>query len=431
MNTKRIMQWVIVLFLLAALPVMTAVLAQGQEPAAKQLPVATEKGESAAPETYNKYESEANNTFATADPMNIGDVMGGVIGSAGDIDYFKFSPAERGYVLIDMEAQSIGSTNLDTVICLYNWAGTLEKCNDDTYSSPDSILFYSSDPAPSPYYVTVIDYANSSGGGDNNFVIKDLHWIFNRTWHITKKVIDGISFQSQDIMAWSELNTGDEKWMMFFDGSDVGVDKPMASFAYQGSPGVDTLIMAFPTNFTIPGLGTATPYHVAAFDFDVAGPDTEGEFTWIHSAWNNADGLSTAGEKIDAFDVTGGAYCWGEYISTTGAAKLKGYWGSFFNQADEDIFVWKESSPFGWDYCFDGSNVPGLAAEDVYALAYDVLNNRMLMTIVGKGNIAGHLVTQKDIFAINFPSYTWGGIVWHGPDHGWNFNIDAFEWTGW
>ena len=32
MNTTRMMRWIIVLFLLAALPMMTAVMAQGQEP---------------------------------------------------------------------------------------------------------------------------------------------------------------------------------------------------------------------------------------------------------------------------------------------------------------------------------------------------------------------------------------------------------------
>jgi hypothetical protein len=36
-------------------------------------------------------------------------------------------------------------------------------------------------------------------------------------------------------------------------------------------------------------------------------------------------------------------------------------------------------------------------------------------------------VSQKDIFVVNFPGYTWGGYVWRGPQHGWIYNIDAFE----
>ena len=43
----------------------------------------------------------------------------------------------------------------------------------------------------------------------------------------------------------------------------------------------------------------------------------------------------------------------------------------------------------------------------------------------------GLAVTQKDIFAVNYPAYTWGGYVWRGAQHGWNYNIDAIELNGW
>jgi len=75
----------------------------------------------------------------------------------------------------------------------------------------------------------------------------------------------------------------------------------------------------------------------------------------------------------------------------------------------------------------DGSTVSGLGAEDVFAISgndsvYD-------MTIVGNGNIAGHAVTQKDVFRACVSVYCgtfWLGL-WHGPDHGWNYNIDGME----
>ena len=50
MKTKRMLRWVIVLFLLAALPVMTAVMAQGEEPAS-ETPVVLEPGAPAAETT--------------------------------------------------------------------------------------------------------------------------------------------------------------------------------------------------------------------------------------------------------------------------------------------------------------------------------------------------------------------------------------------
>ena len=140
MSMKRILRWSIVLFLLAALPVMTVALAQGEQPG-KQLPAVTEPGESQAPDAYNLYEVESNNTRALADMMGLRDVMGGKMGVAGDIDYFKFNmPDDPGYVLIDIEAYSIGSP-MDPVVCLENSGGTTLACNDDT-DTVDSLVYY-------------------------------------------------------------------------------------------------------------------------------------------------------------------------------------------------------------------------------------------------------------------------------------------------
>ncbi len=112
MNTKRLGRWVIVLFLLAALPGLTAVMAQGQEPAGKApLPAVTELSESPTPLAANLNESEPNNNTAGADVMALQDVMAGAIGAAGDVDYFKFQvnvggppsrPAQE--VLINLDA---------------------------------------------------------------------------------------------------------------------------------------------------------------------------------------------------------------------------------------------------------------------------------------------------------------------------------------
>ena len=72
----------------------------------------------------------------------------------------------------------------------------------------------------------------------------------------------------------------------------------------------------------------------------------------------------------------------------------------------------------------------GLAAEDVYAMSYYAPYNDMYLTILGTGRIARNPVNQKDIFRIDLPGHTWGGLVWRGPDHGWNYNIDAFDYPG-
>ena len=68
MNTRRMMRWAIVLFLLAALPVVTAVVAQGQEPAGKApLPAVMEVGESSPDVDWVNDETKNNNTMATAE----------------------------------------------------------------------------------------------------------------------------------------------------------------------------------------------------------------------------------------------------------------------------------------------------------------------------------------------------------------------------
>ncbi len=103
--------------------------------------------------------------------------------------------------------------------------------------------------------------------------------------------------------------------------------------------------------------------------------------------------------------------------------------------ADEDIFY----SGFSYNASswynqmeFDGSTVKGMGVEDVFAADYNVSASYMYLTILGNGKIMGHPVTQKDIFQIEWDGTWkwWNGIVWHGPDHGWNYNIDAFDYPG-
>lgn len=432
MNTKRIMRWVIVLFLLAALPGLTAVMAQGQRPVAKQLPVVTEPGESAAPETYNKYESEPNNSRGTADAMVVRDVMGGKIDYDGDVDFFVYpmpNPGQHGYYLIDIDAASIGSA-LDPVVCVYDKDGIEMACNDDS-DSVDSLVFITLWGGDSPYYVRVTDYYDEGGSSyPYELIVSSPILVSAPAANLGTGMVAGIPFQSQDILAHSDLNTGDQKWVMFFDGSDVGITKNVWNVAqgYVNTPGLYIGLMA---NQNIPGVGTVTPWDIIEFMPGQYGPTTQGTFSMYldGSSW----GLTTSGEKIDAFGSWSYAVndnCWGHPLSVTGAATVVRN-GATLKFADEDVPCMEQYyNLVGWRYFFDGSLVTGLAVEDVYATAYRD-RDLVYMTILGSGKIAGHKVTQKDIFAVNYPANTWNSLVWHGPDHGWNYNIDAFEYKGW
>lgn len=440
MNTKRIVRWGVVLFLLAVLPVMTAVMAQGEEPA-NQMPVVTEPGVSAAPNTYNKYESEANNTRGTADPMNLGDVMGGKIGSEGDVDYFRFPSPGDGYILIDIEAISIGS-DLSAFVRLFNSEGEV-LTYADSLEPQDAMVFWVTETGDSPYYISVEDWYGDGGTAYNyELILSSPLLISAAAAKLGTGTVAGIPFQSQDILAHSDLNNGDEKWEMFLDGSDVGITKNVWNVS-QGHRNTNGIFIGFAANQNMSGIGTVTPWDIIEFHPYKYGPATDGYFSMYldGSAW----GLTTSGEKIDALagwcDVD--TYYHGLPLSTAGASKVGNtYIGK---AADEDLITY---TPGGWDTSiwpmFDGSSVPGLAVEDVIATAVErkgyagYYPSALYLTVLGNGNIGGQRVTQKDIFAVAIdstgghwnPNGTFTGIVWHGPDHGWNYNIDAIEWAG-
>lgn len=145
------------------------------------------------------------------------------------------------------------------------------------------------------------------------------------------------------------------------------------------------------------------------------GPETAGYLFFQYRG--AALGLTSAGEKIDAMA--------GDFeISTTGKATP-------LNNAtvqDEDLF-----RIYGGGTTFDGSAVPGLAAEDVvgadgWAWNYDHGGyDRHLLTILGSGRVDGLAVTQKDIFNFDVTTGHVPGIYWSGPAHHFNYNIDAFD----
>lgn len=440
MNTKRIVRWVIVLLLLAALPGITAVLAQEQEPPAKApLPAVTEPGESAAPD-YNVHESEPNNTMGQADVMGVNDVMFGEMNDDGDVDFFKFYIYERGTaILIDVDADTLG-TDMDPTVTLYNAAGTEVGYDDDSSDTVDPLLYRNL--APGWWYVKVRDYYSDSG--DNYYydlIVSSPLLISAAAANLGTGTVAGIPFRAEDILAWSDLNDGEEKWVMLVDGSDVGFTKNVMSLSrgWGGSATGDAqpaLVVNFAANITMTDyqgiFRTVKPWDWMQFHLDQAGSVTSISYRYMD--WGSNAGLTTAAEKVDALafdDQWATASSYYRYISTVGTAKVPKAGGGVLTVPDEDVFRLQHQVTAWYNTAlFDGSRVVGLAAKDVYAMSYYAPYNDMYLTILGTGNIAGHPVTQKDIFRIDLPGHTWGSLVWHGPDHGWNYNIDAFDYPG-
>ena len=441
MSKKRLGRWVVVLFLLAALPGLTAVMAQGQEPAGKApLPAVMELSESPTPLAANLNESEPNNNFGAADVMALQDVMAGAIGAVGDADYFKFQvedvggptfPAGAQEVLINLDAYSIGSP-LDTVVTLYRSNGNVIGSNDDT-DTTDSLYYYKL--LPGWYYIKVEDYGNNNGGASYvyNLIVTRMILVSAHPTGLGTKTIQGIPFQAGDILAHTTAGTGSvTRWVMFLDVSDLGTTKNIDKVATMGDSA--DLLIGFSVDVTLPGTTiVAKPHDFVRFQPGKYGGFTQGSMYRYLIGANN--GLTTAGEKLDAIgDWTSGNYggmvCGGYPVSTVGAATVNKVGGGTFKAADEDIFCRVDVNL--WRPYFDTSPVTGMAGEDVIAFDYNERLTAGYFVIQGTGVIAGHAVNQKQIFSL-WPGSTpsWRNLSWNGPDYGWNWNLDAIDVSGW
>lgn len=410
MSIKRILRWSIVLFLLAMLPGLTVALAQDQEPAAPQ-----------APATWNVYESEPNNTTGTADPIALGDVVGGdleyqqLYEYCGD-DYFRLQMPGAGYILIDISHNDWMQIDIfQSQDVLYHQ----EFQSTGTYQHHLMLVSLSA----GVYYIDLWD--DHCGQGNYypyEMAVSSPLLISAAAANLGTGNVAGISFQAPDVLAFSDLNNGEERWRMFFDASDVGIKKNVHSIMI-GDGG--ELLLSLAANQPVPGVGTATPWDIIAFAPVSYGETTAGAF---HMDFDGSDWwLTASGEKLDAItNYFDDSYL----ISTTGTATVPYYMGYNIKLKDDDLTWWDWYNE-EWYWRFEGRAVTGMPVEDIYAAAYNNVTDKMYLTILGNGKILNHAVTQKDIFAINYPGYTWGGYAWRGLEHGWNYNIDAIEMNGW
>ncbi len=220
----------------------------------------------------------------------------------------------------------------------------------------------------------------------------------------------------------------------------------------------DYLLLGFAANATLPGIsGSVTPWEVVLFDPSRIGPVTQGTFQrW----WNGKQqGLTKSSEKVDAIDWPWWNGAARLRVSTTGTANVTGVSGATTKLFDEDVGLWNVSNG-RWTLEFDGSQeASGIVSEDVIAMSfggyyymgsismaaapeqpefivdvishYVVLQGTATLENINTGEILN--VNQKDIVRFEentspgLGSYFDQAIGWHGPDHGWNYNIDAID----
>ncbi len=118
-------------------------------------------------------ESDFGNDFASAKEIEYEDTAHGTIGTSDDVDYFKFSGYLGDSVIIDIDAEAIGS-GLDSVLYLYDSIYSWVADNDDyppgTLNDPANYIFvYDSHietvlDSDGDFYIVVSSYGGLNSG---------------------------------------------------------------------------------------------------------------------------------------------------------------------------------------------------------------------------------------------------------------------------
>ena len=337
------------------------------------------------------------------------------------MDYYAFYGNLGQRFVIEVEASNLGS-DLDPVLTIYDADGTTELAENDDAGSLDSRIDFTA-PADGPYFLQVRDYSHPNEGGPRyfyNLVLRSPSLYVSAT---TSGTTGGVASTPQDILAY-DTNTG--LWSMRFDGSDVGVTKPLAAFARL--PGGDWLLV-FKVNQVTPA-GTFTPWDIARFTPTSLGNTTAGSFSW-HFDGSDA-GLTTSAEKIDALDARPNGNL---LISTAGALAVPNPGGGTLKAQDEDLAIFYPESLGAtttgeWGDFFDGTAVPGMGVEDLAGVSVHPVSGDILAGITGAFTIGGVSGNGKDIIRLA-PAGVPGGysvtLQWRGPIAGFNRLLSGFE----
>ena len=229
--------------------------------------------------------------------------------------------------------------------------------------------------------------------------------------------VGGVAFAPGDIIQFTPAGG----WSMYFDASDVGITKNVTAFEIEGN-GHILLSLAAPQN--VPGVGNVAAQDVLRFTPTSTGNNTAGAFT---KAFDGSDNLlSTAGEKIDALGLASNGRL---ALSTSGAAAVMRPDNSALKAQDEDVLGFNLGNG-QWSEFFNGTAIPGLAAEDVNALWIDPATGDLYISIVGAFNLGGIAGDGRDIVKLT-PSGAPGGytpsLFWDGSAAGFPVAIDGLE----
>ena len=320
---------------------------------------------------------EPNNTLATATDVPFGPVLAVNHDYLCDTDWYRFQ-GRAGDVLARM--------NTDVV-----------TENVFLYAADGSYLNAHVLPADGTYYLKVLGHA---GDKWDEWCYEGLvEYPFGEALWVSTAVdgLGGAANKRGDILT---RKNGAGQWQIVFDASDVGITKNVNAFERLPN---GSILMSLAAAQNVAGLGKVQPQDIIRFNPTSLGDTTAGMFEWF---LDGSDvGLGTGGEKIDAISMQAGI----EHplrISITGTGSVPRASGGVLRVADEDVInfvgaAYGANSAGAWRMYLDGSNVPGMAAEDVSSMTrievYPQHDSQTLLSFDTAFRIAGQTGGPFDV----------------------------------
>lgn len=409
-----------------------------------------------------------------APDLRVGDTASGRVYAVPEFsdyswDVYQFQMPNNGYVLMDASVQVGGSLpNARTEFYIEDKDSGQDIV--DTRIDDEGVMFASLYAGSYCLWVVPDSSVNTPDWTEAHYSLNLASplLISASAINFSTGKVDGIRFQSGDILAWSKLNNGEERWRMFFDASDVGIRGNVTNIAAEGGSNDHLLLTVAPWQ-DLPGIGRVGPMDMILFDPDSGGlgEDTAGQFRW--GLRGSEHQLTTPGEKLDAIDGwvfgdTSSYPCYGFPVSTVGNMNvltwnderlatqydgaltckvyddMNGGWRPWDDWLPQSFFGASRTAypefdivAFSWNDARDWYDGP------LFAVSTPSGTFRDLVTWVNDDGSGWEYdwietrVTEKDIWTYmpdRAPYDVLHEIIWHGPDHGWNYKIDAIEWNG-
>ena len=289
------------------------------------------------------------------------------------------------------------------------WVQDSATCSDG--SAPGSINLSQGETVT----CTFVNRKESTGGGGD----------LNATVYLATYqpgTVGGVDYNKGDIVAYDGV-TG--TWSLFFDGSDVGINKPINDFAIVDNGAAILMVLNGKINLNGPGGAfTSLMSDVVRFNPTSLGTTTSGSWE-IYFDGSDVD-LSASSEKIDSLALNSDGTL---LISTYGKATVKNS-GQTVTAMDEDLLAFAPTSTGTntsgvWSLALDGSTISGLKAEDITAAWHDSATNTHYVALMSAFTVGGQSGNMQTILAI--PGTGAPFVFWNAADAGYAGPIDGLH----